>query len=359
MSLIAYDPQKHAQLIASYCLYAQAGERILLAGSVIALPLLREIHREMLKLGARPVLRMSYEGQDAETCNLASDEVLDHVHPAEIDDMKTFDGFMRVLCPENRNTADADRRARLQASRSALLAARKDKKWSLSLYPSEVAARQAQLPQAEFDDFVMRAMFLDRADPVAEWGRIRELQATLIERLSRADTIQIQNAGTDIRLRTGGRIWANSDGKRNMPSGEVFTSPIEDSANGYITFDIPALYGGVMVRNVRLEFKDGKVIKASADEGEEVLLAALETDQGARFLGEIGIGSNSGIQRPTGNILFDEKIGGTAHLALGRSYPETGGLNASAIHWDLITDLRQGGRILLDGEVWQENGVFR
>ncbi|KQR41051.1 aminopeptidase [Deinococcus sp. Leaf326] len=361
--LLAYDPAKHAELLTHYCLYAAPGERLLIGASSAALPLVAETHRAMLRAGARPVVRLGYPSQDDDLAALASDEVLDTTHMADVEDMRAMDGTLRILTPEAPGSGtdgpgDAARRARLGASRAALAAARAGKKWSLTLYPTPHAAEQAGMNEAEFGDFVMRAMFLDRPDPVAAWGEVRATQARLIERLTRADTVKIEAAGTDLTLRVGGRTWANSDGKRNMPSGEVFTGPREDSAEGYVTFDIPAEYGGVLVRGARLEFRAGQVVSARADEGEATLHAALATDPGARFLGELGIGTNSGIQRPTGNILFDEKIGGTVHLAVGRSYPETGGTNQSAVHWDLIADLRGGGRILLDGELWQENGQF-
>lgn len=358
MTYLAYDALKHAELLTHYCLYAQPSERLMVASSTSALPLVQAVHQAMLRAGARPDIRLSYPQQDSYTAELASDDILDTLHPSETEDLRSIDGRLRILTPEPARDTDPARRARLLASRSPLARATSGKKWALTLYPTSEAASQAGMTLEEFEDFVMRAMFLDREDPVAAWGEIRELQARLIERISRAKEVRIESPNADLTLRIDGRIWANSDGKRNMPSGEIFTGPLEDSAQGWVKFDIPAAYSGVMVRGARLEWKDGKVVAASADEGEEVLLAALDTDAGARMLGELGIGSNYGIQRPTGNILFDEKIGGTVHLALGRSYPETGGVNESAIHWDLITDLRKGGRILLDGEVWQENGQF-
>ena len=362
-TLLPYDPAKHAELLADYCLYAQPGERLLVAGGQSATPLARELTRALLRRGARPVARLEYPGYLEDVAELAADAVLDASHPADLADVEALDGSMRLLTPEEARTVDATRRARLVAAGAGIAAARARKKWGLTLYPTAHAAAQAGMGQAEFEDFVMRAMFLDRPDPVAAWGEVRDMQARIIERLTRADVVRIEAPGTDLTLRVGGRTWANSDGKRNMPSGEVFTGPLEDSAEGFVTFTLPASYGGRMVRGTRLEFRAGEVVSASAEEGEDVLRAALQTDAGARRLGELGIGTNSGIQRPTGNILFDEKIGGTVHLALGKSYPETGGVNASAIHWDLITDLRpgltgQGGRLTLDGEVVQENGQF-
>ena len=212
---------------------------------------------------------------------------------------------------------------------------------------------------AEFGDFVRRATFLDRPDPVAAWGELSAMQSGLADRLGAASEIRIEAEGTDLRLSVAGRTWINSDGRRNMPSGEVFTGPLEDSAEGRIRFGIPSSPRGVEVAGIELEFRSGRVVDARAERGEEYLLATLETDPGARRLGEIGIGTNSGIDRPVGAILFDEKIGGTVHLALGRSYPETGGTNESAVHWDMICDLREGGRLSADGEVIQEDGRFR
>jgi aminopeptidase len=211
---------------------------------------------------------------------------------------------------------------------------------------------------AEFAAFVRRATFLDRADPAAAWGELRALQARVIERLASARELRIEADGTDLRLGVAGRTWVNSDGRRNMPSGEVFTGPVEDTAEGRIRFTIPSSPRGVEVAGIELEFRAGRVVDARADRGDEYLLATLDTDPGARFLGEIGIGTNTGIERPVGAILFDEKIGGTVHLALGRSYPETGGVNESAVHWDMICDLRAGGRLSADGETIHENGAF-
>jgi aminopeptidase len=179
-----------------------------------------------------------------------------------------------------------------------------------------------------------------------------------VKRLTAANLIRIEADGTDLALEVGGRTWINSDGRRNMPSGEVFTGPHERSANGTIHFTVPTGPRGVTVTGVRLTFRDGEVVEATAEQGQQYLDAALATDGGARFLGELGIGTNTGIDRPTGHILLDEKMAGTVHLALGRSYPETGGTNVSALHWDLICDLRQGGRMSADGEPLVVDGAL-
>jgi aminopeptidase len=204
---------------------------------------------------------------------------------------------------------------------------------------------------------VTKALFLDRPDPVAAWGELSARQARVVDSLAAADVIRIEAEGTDLTLRVGGRTWINSDGRRNMPSGEVFTGPHEDSADGTIRFDVPSnVRGGSEVVGVEVRFERGRVVAARADQGDEYLQSALQTDRGARFLGELGIGTNTGIDRATGATLLDEKIAGTVHLALGRSYPETGGTNTSALHWDLICDLRHEGRLTADGEPIVEDG---
>jgi aminopeptidase len=202
----------------------------------------------------------------------------------------------------------------------------------------------------DYAAFVRGALFLDRSDPVAAWRELSERQQRVVDHLNTAREIRIEAEGTDLTLRVGGRTWINSNGRRNMPSGEVFTGPLEDSASGKIRFTIPSSPRGVLVEDVTLGFENGEVVSATAARGQDYLDAALATDAGARFLGEIGIGTNTGIDRPTGSILLDEKMAGTVHLALGRSYPETGGRNQSALHWDMICDLRDGGRLTADGE---------
>jgi aminopeptidase len=250
--------------------------------------------------------------------------------------------------------------SRAALARQPIREATLKKRWCSTLWPTPANAEHAGMTLEDFSGFVARALFLDRpAGAVTAWGELGAFQAQLIKRLEKARTIRIEAEGTDLTLEVKGRTWVNSDGKRNMPSGEVFTGPHETSASGRIRFDIPSSPQGVQVSGVDIEFRDGEVFSARADEGDDYLQHALGIDAGARRLGELGIGTNYGIDRGIGAILFDEKIGGTVHLALGRSYPETGGKNSSALHWDLICDLRKGGRITADGEVVQEDGRFR
>ena len=275
--------------------------------------------------------------------------------------MQAVDAVLRIDAPANtRGLAgvDPDLIARAARARAPVQEARMARRWCATLWPTAALAQEAGLSDRDYAAFVTRALFLDRPDPLAAWRELSARQARIVERLSSAREIHIEAPGTDLRLRVDGRTWINSDGKRNMPSGEVFTGPLEDSANGTIRFTVPSGPRGVEVGGVQLTFEGGQVVAASAERGEDYLEATLNSDPGARFLGELGIGTNAGIDRATGSILLDEKIAGTVHLALGRSYPETGGTNTSAVHWDLICDLRDAGRLSADGQMVNENGKF-
>jgi aminopeptidase len=267
--------------------------------------------------------------------------------------MERIDAYLNIQAPDNTRALvgrDPERIARASRARAPILETRMSKRWCGTIWPTPALAQDAGMSNDDYAAFVNRALFLDRPDPVAAWRELSDRQQRLVDRLSTARTIRIEADGTDLTLRVDGRTWINSNGRRNMPSGEVFTGPLEDSANGTIRFTVPSSPRGVLVEDVTLTFNDGEVVSARAARGQAYLDAALASDAGARFLGELGIGTNTGIDRATGSVLLDEKIAGTVHLALGRSYPETGGVNRSALHWDLICDLRQGGRITADGE---------
>ena len=273
--------------------------------------------------------------------------------PHDLAEIEHADAYLRIDAPENTRALaaiDPATIARAARARAPIQEVRLSKRWCGTIWPTPALAQDAGMSDDDYAAFVNRALFLDRPDPVAAWRELSDRQQRLVERLNTAKTMRIEADGTDLTLRVDGRTWINSNGRRNMPSGEVFTGPLEDSASGTIRFTIPSSPRGVLVEDVTLTFEHGKVVTAIADRGQAYLDAALATDDGARFLGELGIGTNAGIDRPTGSILLDEKMAGTVHLALGRSYPETGGRNRSALHWDLICDLRAGGRLTADGE---------
>jgi len=355
------DPAAFAALLTDYCLEVRPGEQVVVRSTTLAAPLLLALQREILGRGAWPLLRPDLPGQGEGFWSAARDAHLDGFAPADLREAEETDASVTIQAPENTTAlagVDPARMARAARARAPIREAAMRRRWCSTYWPTPAAAQQARMGTAEFAAFVERATFLDRPDPIAAWRELSARQAALAERLGAADELRIEADGTDLKLRVGGRTWINSDGRRNMPSGEVFTGPLEESATGRIRFSIPSSPRGVEVSGIELEFRDGLVVDARAEHGQDYLLATIDTDPGARRLGEIGIGTNTGIDRPVGAILFDEKIGGTVHLAVGRSYPETGGTNESAVHWDMICDLRAGGRLSVDGETIQENGVF-
>jgi aminopeptidase len=355
------NPDAFAALLAGYCLEARPGQQVLVSSTTHAAPLLLALQRELLEREAWPLLRAEPPGWQEGFWAAARDVHLDGFPAVDLAEAQGVDASLRIIATDNANAlagVDPARMAQAARARAPLREALLAHRWAITLWPTPAGAQQAGMGTRDFEAFVERALFLDRDDPVAAWGELRDFQARLIERLAPARELRIEAEGTELTLSVEGRTWINSDGKRNMPSGEVFTGPHEDSAEGRIRFTLPTAPRGVVVEDVTLEFRAGRVVSAHAERGDGYLQATLGTDPGARALGEIGIGTNSGIDRPTGQILFDEKIGGTVHLALGRSYPETGATNDSAVHWDLICDLRDAGRLSADGETVLADGRF-
>lgn len=231
-------------------------------------------------------------------------------------------------------------------------------RWCGTQYPTHADAQEASMSISEYEDFVYGAGLLDKEDPVAEWKRISKEQERWIKYLDSKKEIHIISEGTDIKVDVSGRKWINCDGRVNFPDGEIFTSPVENNINGHITFSFPGIFQGKLIEGIELDVKDGKVINATAKKGEDLLKALLETDEGSSFFGEVAIGTNYGIKNFTSNMLFDEKIGGTIHMAIGDSMPEAGGKNKSSLHWDMLCDMRNGGKIYADNELFYENGKF-
>jgi aminopeptidase len=355
------DPDALAKLICDWCVEARDGDQVLVATTVPSLPLAQALHGAILERGAWPLMRFMPDVFGESLYGHATDRQLDGFAPLELAEAEGADAFISISAPTNTRAlaaVDPARIARMARARAVIQEARLESRWCGTLWPTAAAAQEAGMSEADYAEFVAGALFLDRPDPGAAWRELSEAQQQLVDRLVPAREIRIEAADTDLRLSVDGRTWVNSDGKHNMPSGEVFTGPLEDSANGTIRFTVPSnTRGGGKVVDVRLTFEQGRVVEARAQQGDDHLQAALETDRGARFLGELGIGTNVGIDRATGSTLLDEKMAGTVHLALGRSYPQTGGTNASALHWDLICDLRDGGTLSVDGEPLTLTGV--
>ena len=354
--------EKLARLLVDYSIEAGEGDQVLLSGGVAAEPAIKAIYAQLLDVGAIPVPQVGLPGMQELFFEHAQDSHYEKTPPITRSIFEQADAFISIMAPTNtRALANVD-----PAKQQALGKRDKDvqeivmgkDRWALTLFPTEALAQESDMGLQNYEEFVFEAMALNEDDPVTYWREIAKEQGRLIERLEQASEVRITAPETDLTLSIEGRKFINGDGKKNMPCGEVFTGPVEDSANGHVYFGVPAAVGGREVSGVRLRFEDGKVVEASAEKGEEYLHSMLDADEGSRYLGELGIGTNYGIPRSTRNILFDEKLGGTVHLAVGRSYAETGGVNDSSVHWDLICDLREGGALHADGEVVQENGSF-
>ena len=318
------DPAVFADLLAGYCLDVQPGQQVVVRSTPLASPLLLELQRAILQRDGWPLVRLELPGQGAGFYAHARERQLDDVAPLALHEARKADALLALQAPADpRELAAVDPAliARVARARRAVREATMRRRWCSTLWPTPALAQEAGMAQDEYVAFVTRALFLDQPDPVAAWGGLGAFQERLIARLAGARELRIEAEGTDLRLRVQGRTWVNSDGRRNMPSGEVFTGPHEASAEGSVRFTVRSSPAGVDVDGVELELRAGEVVAASARTGDEYLQRALATDDGARRLGEVGIGTNFGIDRPVGTILFDEKIGGTVHLALGRSYP--------------------------------------
>ncbi len=363
------DPRlvKLAQLLVNYSVKVQPKEWVLISGHMVAEPLVGEVLRAVLDAGGRPQVLLNSDTIAEYSVRYANEDQLKWIAPTittlyeEIDVLiviRAFDNthHMSGVDPKKQQLLAQARQPLMQTYMSR--AAKGELKWTLTNYPCPAYAQDADMSLSEYEDFVYGATYCDKDDPVAEWQRIYTEQQRVVDWLNGKKQVTLKSPNVDLSLSIEGRTWINSDGTNNMPSGEVFTGPVEDSANGWVKFTYPAIEKGKEVTGVRLEFKDGKVVNASADKNEEFLLSELDTDAGSRYLGEFAIGTNYGIQKFTKSILFDEKIGGSFHMALGAGYPETGSKNVSAIHWDMICDIRKNSEIHVDGELLYKDGKF-
>ena len=355
-----------ADTIVGYSAGVKSGELVLLEGSVAVEPLIDELYRSVLKAGAHPVTRVELEVTEFLLAD-GSDEQVEWVNPARREDIERAD--VRIVIEGATNTKslsafDSARQALVERSRAELRdrylerALSGELRWVLSAYPTNASAQDAEMSLAEYEDFSYRAAFLDNGDPVSRWRAFSEELHRVAEFLSAKEELRIVAEGTDLTLAVGGRTWIPADGHENFPDGEVFTAPHETSASGEIRFTYPAVFRGRQVDDVRLRFEQGEVVEATAARGQDFLEEMIGVDEGARRVGEFAFGLNDAIPMFTRNILFDEKIGGTVHLALGTAYPECGGTNRSALHWDMICDLRSGSEVHADGELVYRDGRF-
>jgi aminopeptidase len=352
--------RRWAHTIVHYCLELTAEDILLIQTTPLATPLVEAVYEEAIKLGAQIIPYFELDSLDTLKLRYGNEQQLTTppLHFAAAMEQATARLF--IYASENvrsHSTISPARQALYAQSQRALMTKRHPKqRHCLTLFPTQAFAQEAEMSLDEFSEFVYNACFLNDDDPIASWKALGERQQRLVEFFQGKERVHITGPGTDLTLSIKDRSFVNSDGKRNFPSGEVYTGPIENSVNGEILFELPTVYQGRSVEGVRLVLREGKVIEATARRGEQFLLEMLNMDEGARTFGEMGIGTNPNINRTISEILFDEKINGTVHFALGFSLPNTGGLNRSALHWDLICDLRQGGEVRIDDELFLQNG---
>jgi len=363
------DPRVEAvaRILVDYSVNIQPGEFVGIEGAPEGAPLVLAVYQRILERGGHPWIRLSLDEASEIFYKVASDEQLDYVPQVLhnlVEDMDARIAIWTEINTKALTNVDPAKQSRASAARRSLSerfldrAAKKELKWTGTAYPTHAFAQDAEMSLREFEDFVYGAALVHEPDPIAAWKAVSKEQQKLIDWLQDKDQVRLLGPDTDLTLSIKGRSWVNCDGHENFPDGEIFTGPIEDSVNGHVRFSYPACEGGREVEDVRLWFESGKAVKATAAKNEEFLLAMLDTDEGAHYLGEFAFGTNKGVQRFTKNILFDEKIGGTVHMALGKGYPETGSQSRSAIHWDMICDLRQGGEVWVDGVLFAKDGKF-
>lgn len=358
---------KLAKLLVNYSTGIKKDDIVFICADEVATPWVIEVAKEAIKLGAHVEYRLESEEVSEVKLKYANEEQLKQGNLIYETLLQKADVWLTAWGGRNtRSLSKVDpQKIKLSQQGSSKWKSIYSQRcgdgslrWCGTQYPTYSDAQEASMSISEYEDFVYEAGLLDKDDPIKEWKRISKEQERWIKYLNTKSDLHIVSDDTDIRVGIKGRKWINCDGKENFPDGEIFTSPIENDINGYIKFSFPGIFMGKQIEGIKLEVKDGKIIKASAEKGEELLKELLETDKGSKFFGEVAIGTNYGIKEFTSNMLFDEKIGGTIHMAIGDSMPEAGGKNKSSLHWDMLCDMRSNGKIYADGEIFYENGKF-
>jgi aminopeptidase len=365
------DPRvdKVADILVNYSTGVKPGDLVLIRVlDPEAQPMALEVYKYVLKAGGNAHFAMAPRGAGYVFFKHANDDQLEWVNPVTRWSYENIDVMITLIATSNTKELSNIDPARTARSRKASAPIQKvfmerqgtgALRWTLTQYPTEASAQDAEMSLPEYADFVYGACMIGADDPVGYWRNMAAEQQRLVDWLKGHDQVQVKGDNIDLTLSIKDRTFINADGTKNFPDGEIFTGPVEDSVNGWVRFTYPAIYGGREVDGVELTFENGKVVKATAKKGEDYLNSVLDTDAGARYLGEFAIGTNTGIKQFTRNILFDEKIGGTVHMAVGAGYPETGSHNESSVHWDMICDMRSGGEITVDGELFYKNGEFK
>lgn len=357
---------KLADLMVNYSLRIKPNDKVVVRAHTAAEPLIKALNKKILQAGGHPFLWLEFPGSEGELVRYGNDEQIEFIPEPVSIIYNTYDCLIRVLADDNTRASsnvDSDKMTQFAKARGSLMntymdrAARGDLRWVLTAFPTNAFAQDADMSLEEYEDFVYGACMPDQNDPIGYWKHFSEKQSRLVNWLKGKKNVHLLSKDTDLRLSIEGRTFINCDARVNVPDGEIFTGPVEDSMEGHVSFSYPTIYRTREVEGVQLDFEKGKVVKATAEKNEEFLLKTLDTDEGSRYVGEFAIGTNEGIQKFTGQILFDEKIGGSFHMALGKGYPESGSKANSAIHWDMICDMRDG-QIWVDDVLFYENGKF-
>jgi aminopeptidase len=357
-----------ARIVVEYCVEVQPSNRVAIIGYAEAAPLIKELYREVLKAGGHPLVNVRLEGMDYIYFSEANDDQLKYVNPMQEMVVKEFEQMIMLYSsPNTRSLSNIDSaKQRTQAQAHSELfkirmqrAASGEQKWNISMFPTNAHAQEAEMSLADFEDYVYGTCFADTENPIEQWLALSAMQQRLVEWLDGKKHVKVKGPNVDLELSIDGRKFKNSDGKTNMPSGEIFTGPVEDSVEGWARFSYPGIYAGREIEDIELTFEKGRVVKASAKKNEAMLLELLDSDEGARYVGEFAIGTNERVDRFIKNMLFDEKMAGTIHLAVGAGFPETGSKNVSSLHWDMLCDMHDGGQIFVDDELIYQSGQFK
>lgn len=357
---------KYADLLVNYCVEIKKGDNLYVSSTTLAEPLIKEIYRSALRAGANVEVDLAFREKGRIFLQEAEKHQLEYLPTLQKKAMETFDAYLYIRAPFNlkeEQNVDVEKAKIRQAAMKAISktyferTATRALKRNLCQYPTQASAQQAGMSLEEYENFVYGACKLFADDPMQEWLNVRASQQKVTDLLNKRKKVRYKGNGIDIEFSCDERTWINSDGQTNMPSGEVYTSPVEDSVNGVIRFSMPSIYMGNEVEEVTLWVKDGYIEKWEAKRGKDFLDKLFQME-GTRRFGEAAIGTNYDIDRITKNILFDEKMGGTVHMAIGQSYLQCGGKNQSPVHWDMITDMTDGGEIYADEEKIYENGKF-
>lgn len=357
---------KYAQLLTSYCLELKEGDKLYIKSTTLAEPLIREVYKKAIEAGAIVEVDLDFREKNSIFLNAANEDQLNYVSPLYFQAMDKFDAYLNIRAPFNlrEDASVPSEAAKIRAKalekaqkRYFTRIADRSLKRCLCQYPTQASAQEAGMSLTEYESFVHKACKLHLDDPEKGWLKVREEQQRIVDHLNKSENIHYKGPEIDVKFSVKGRTWINSDGRSNMPSGEVFTAPVEDSVEGKIRFSFPAIHGGQEVEKATLWVKKGLIYKWEAEKGQEYLDKIFKIPGTTRF-GEAAIGTNYEIQHITKNILFDEKIGGSIHMAIGQSYLQCGGKNKSTVHWDMISDMKQGGEIWTDGEKIYQDGKF-